>query len=490
MAKSSGQIAIVLFDEHVLSVLKVRPTSKGVDVVAHEVERGSWPAADGSLESALRAFVDKHAIRDDDVYTVLPRHEITSRILVLPSADPEEIQGMIRLSAEEYVPYPLHDLVIDQCLLSRLEDGSSRVMAVFAHKDLVNAHMALLEKVRIEPRQIYLSTACLASAAIVSGGPDNEDRYALVNLSSGGIEAIVVRGRHLEYGRAVATVQDWSLQGESAVEAMHDLAMEVRGSLSAYRRESDDGMGAEVVYLCSDWADVKKPAEELTHEIGRETGPAAFVDKLVVHGREKLKSLALVSLGAALAVQDRAPVAVNLVPATVLASREAAKVKRGALRIALVAALFLASLGALYAQAVMQRRAYINELNQAMAELSPRAEDIRTKQRNLEVLQNQVSREGSLVELLAMVCDAMPGQNINITHINFRHGEHLGIAGRARDVQYVDRLTERLRATGIEQFSQASQAYTTVVQERSADVLNYAITMGFPGAEISGEEIE
>lgn len=486
----SGQIAILLVEEHLLSVLKVRPTSKGVDVLAHEIEYGSWSAGDGTLETGLREFVDKHKIRDDDVYTVLPRHEITSRILVLPSVDLEEIKGMIRLSAEEYVPYPLHDLVIDQCVLARIDDGSSRVMAVFAHKDLVNEHMALLDKVRVEPRQIYLSTACLASAAIASGGPEGDDRYALVNLASGGLEAIVVHEGRLEYGRAVATVQDWSLHGESTVEALHDLAMEARGSLSAYRRESEDGLGAETVFLCSDWADVKLPAEELGNELGRDTSPASFVDKLVVHGRDKLKSLAMVSLGAALAVQDRAPVAVNLVPASVLATREVAKVKRSALRLALVSLFFVACLGALYVQALQQRESYLTELNRAMAEIGPRAEDIRAKQHNLDVLQNQVSREGSFVELLARACDAMPSQNINITHINFRHREHLGLAGRARDLQYVDRLTERLRATGIQQFSQAAQAYTTQIQERSVDVLNYAITMGFPGADVSDEEFE
>ena len=490
MSKGTGHITILLVDEHLLSVLKVRPTSKGVDVVAHEMERGAWSATDGSLEAALRAFVEKHGLRNDDVYTVLPRHEITSRILVLPSNDLEEIKGMIRLSAEEYVPYPLHDLVIDQSVLARLQDGSCRVMAVFAHKSLVSEHMALLDKVGIEPRQIYLSTACLASAAIAVGRPEQDDRYALVNLSSGGLEAIVVRDGHLEYGRAVATVQDWSLQGDSAVEAMHDLAMEVRGSLSAYRRESEDGMGADTVYLCSDWADVTRPAEELSTEIGRDVGPVASIDKLVLHGRDKLKSLALVSLGAALAVQGRAAVSANLVPDTVLASREMRKVKRVTLRFALMAAVFVGSLGMLYVQAVQERRNYLAELDQAIQEIEPRAENIRAKQRNLAVLQDQVSREGSLIDLLSIVCDAMPSQNINITHVNFHHGEQLGIAGRARDVQYVDRLTERLRATGIPQLSQATQAYTTVVQERSADVLNYAITMHFPGAETANEEEE
>ncbi len=489
MAKGTGHINILLVDEHLLSLLQVRPTSKGVDVVAHEVEHGAWSAQDGTLETALRAFVQMHQLAGEDVYTVLPRHEITSRIVVLPSADMDEIQGMIRLSAEEYVPYPLNDLVLDQCLLARLADGSSRVMAVFAHKDLVSAHMAMLGKVGIEPKQIYLSTACLASAAIASGGPE-ADRYALVNLSPGGLEALVIKDGHLEYGRAVATVRDWSLQGDTAVEALHELSVEVRGSLSAYRRESEDGVGVDAVFLCSDGVDVSRAAEDLTQETGRDAGPAAFMDTIVTHGRELLKSLPMVSLGAALAVQGRAPVSVNLVPETVLASREMAVVRRVTVRFALVALVFVVSLIALYFQAVQQRRVYIDELSAAINEISPRAEDIRAKQRNLAVLQNQVSREGSLLDLLAVVCDAMPAQHINITHVNFRHGEHLGIAGRARDVQYVDRLTERLRATGVMQLSQATQSYTTVVQERSADVLNYAIGMNFPGAEVleEGEE--
>jgi Tfp pilus assembly protein PilN len=370
-----------------------------------------------------------------------------------------------------------------------LPDGSARVLAVFAHKDLVQSHMALLQKAGLEPRQIYLSTACLASAAIASKGP-SEDRYALVNLSSGGVEAIVLNQGRLEYGRAVATVQDWSLADESQAEALHDLSMEVRASLSAYRRESEDGVGADVVYLCSDWADVTRPAAELGQETGREVAPAAFIDTLVVHGRNKLQALALVSLGAALMVQGRAPVAVNLVPASVRASRELAKVKRVGVRVALVAAVFLASLGLLYLQSVSQRRAYVDELNAAINQLTPRVEDIRSKQRNLTVLQNQVSREGSLLELLALACQAMPSQHINITHVNFRHGNHLGIAGRARDLRYIDSFTERLRQSGIPQLAQASQAYANVIQERSADVLQFAVTIPFPRPDTAEEEHE
>ena len=41
-----------------------------------------------------------------------PRHEITARIIELPSQDPDELVGMIRLGCEEYVPYPADELII------------------------------------------------------------------------------------------------------------------------------------------------------------------------------------------------------------------------------------------------------------------------------------------------------------------------------------------------------------------------------------------
>ena len=165
MSRKSPNISILQFGEHLIARLRVRRSGKGIDIIAYDVERGNWPAKDGSLDEALKDFAARHNLAEDHVFSIIARHEMTARILELPSQDPAEIAGMIRLSAEEYVPFPADELLIDQCILQKLPDGRSKVLAVFAHQDVVNAHVKTLHHAQLEPEQIFLSTACLAAIA-------------------------------------------------------------------------------------------------------------------------------------------------------------------------------------------------------------------------------------------------------------------------------------------------------------------------------------
>jgi len=490
LTRKTNHISIVQFDEHLISRLRVRKSSKGVDVIGFDQERGEWSAEDGTLEAALKEFAEKHLLAEDLVYTVLPRHDMTARILTLPSQDPEELEGMVRLSAEEYVPFPAEELVVDQCVLRKTPDGQSKVLAVFTHRDVVDTHIALLKSAKLDPVQVYLSTACLASAAI-SAKREGPRRYALVNLASGGLEAIVLEGGCLEYGRAIASVQDWGLADEAATEVMEELSVEVRASLSAYRRESEDGEGVEAVYLCSDWADVAHHCGTLEHEVGFECSPAPFMKALVLHGAEHLTALPLAALGAALAAQDRAAVTIRLLPESVIEQREHAKSKANAIRFGGLAAAILCAVVGVYVQAVHQRRSYIRELEARIAEVEPRAEGIISKQRQLGILQKQVDRSGSVIELLAALCNLYPESEINITRLQFAHGEGMDVWGRAMKLQDVETLARTLIETGkstIPQFARAQQVYELRVRERNLDVLHYNITLPFPEAEESESE--
>ena len=159
---------------------------------------------------------------------------------------------MIRFSAEEYVPYPVDELIIQNAILRREPGGESKVLAVLAHRDVLKNHLAPLRKAGIIPQRVLLSTACLANA-VTAARPPAQGAYALANLSSSGLEILVFLGSKLLFGRGVASEQDWSKRGADAAGADEELAIEVRGSLSAYRRESEDGEGAENVYLASDY---------------------------------------------------------------------------------------------------------------------------------------------------------------------------------------------------------------------------------------------
>jgi len=479
LSHKSNYISILQFDERLMSRLRVHRSAKGVEVISHDVEQGDWNVRDGSLEAALKAFAAKYKLADDTVYTILPRHEITARIIELPSQDPDELVGMIRLSCEEYVPYPAEELIIDQCILQKVAGGQARVLAVFAHRDVVDGHMRLLQNAGIEPKQIYLSTACLASAAMAGAAPA-AGRFALMNLASGGLEILVMAGRRLEYGRAVASPQDWSLAADTAnpasAEIQEELQVELRASLSAHRRESDDGEGVDIIYLSSDWTPVKDHCCLLANDFAEECREAPFVRELAVRGADTLRGIPLAALGAALLAQERGEVSIRLLPESVMAARRRSGSKQKAVRYAVAAGFVLAGIALYYGQAVYQRQSYIKKLRAQIAQVEKRAQGIASKQKQLQIIKEQVEQDDNVLHLLSELCQVYPESGMNITRFVYSHKERLEVYGRAKVLDEVFKLTNDLRALGkasLKQFAQAQQAYYVKSNERGQEVWDY-----------------
>ena len=473
MSRKSPNISILQFGEHLIARLRIRRSAKGIDVLDYDIERGNWPAKDGSLDEALKNFATTHNLAEDHVFSIIARHEMTARILELPSQDHAEIAGMIRLSAEEYVPFPADELLIDQCILQKLPDGRSKVLAVFAHQDVVNAHVKTLHHAQLEPEQIFLSTACLASAAIAA--KQGAGRFALVNLASEGLEVVVIRDGQLEYGRAVASSQN--------IEDMEEeLRVEIRASLSAYRRESEDGESVNDIYLASDCADVAPHCLALAPEFEQPCAPAQFITSLLNQDAAPVPAFAAAPLGAALLAQDRGAVSIRLLPAALVAARQRSDVKRKAIHLAAAGLVVLAGLGILYGQAARQRRAYLRDLRAEISQIEPAAQQIASKQKQLRILQTQVERSGSVVELMASLVDLFPAAGMNITRLIYSRETGLEVYGRAENLTQVERLAQDLIDVGkasLAQFARAEQAYEHKVLERNIEVLDYKIVVPF-----------
>ncbi len=482
MARKSNNISILQVDPQCIARLQARKTPKGLEVLRHDVLRGAWRLEDGSLEQAVRAFADETGLRDDMVCTVLPRHDITTRILTLPTQSPEEAASMVRLSAEEYVPFTADELIIDQCILEKLPSGEASVLAALAHRDVVEGHLAMMRRADIEPARIMLSTACLASAAAAALGDDAEPA-AIVNLASCGIEALMVARGRPRYGRAIPTVQDWALSGEEASGAMHELAIEVRGSLSAHRRESEDGADVEKVYLCSDWAEIAPTAAALGPEIGRDCVVAGdLVKKIVSRGADQITATPLVALGAALEAQDRSAFRINLLPVSVARARKLEGARMNLLLGAGVAAAIGLVLCGLYYQASWQRQRLIQELERQAAAVSPLAKGVAAKQEQLQILRRQVDRTGTVLELMAAIFDAAPESRVSLTRMTFQREDGINLWGHALSVDDVQGFAEALRNAaqgGLHRLAQARSVYWQQGQERGSWIFMYQIAIPF-----------
>lgn len=463
-------------------MLQVKTSTREINVLNHALEQGHW-STDDSLTDALSEFVKKHEIANDRLFTVIPRYDVTSRILTLPSEDADEIAGMAELAAHDFVPYPPEEIRVAHSILGKNDEGESRVLVVVAHHDIIDHHVQILHSLGLNPEKVLLSTACLANAAAAIA-TDEDDRVAYANLTPGGLEVIVLQGRSLLYGRGVATETSWELNDESKDQVLAELASEVLTSLAAQRRDSEDGRGASELFLASNVADSIELAEALDQEIDTLCAPVT-VDALVT-GTHSLKHIPFVALGAVMTAQGRGTCQIDLTQKGELARRASSGLRAKGLRIAAALAILVSAISILYVQAVNQRTAYLNELETRADELRPAVREAVFKRRHFERVQNEVVRHQSALELLAVFCEIAPTAGINIGGFNYKNDDSITVFGRAKALSLVDQLAEDLRKSGrsnVPQFAQASILYRNRGEERRKEIFNFSISIPFPKEE-------
>ncbi len=483
----SGALAVLQFDSTGMGLLRVQPEGESVRVLSHATQPGAWHD-DASMGAALRAFAAEHILPGDSLYSILPRYDITLRLLELPSQDDAEIDGMLHLNAGEHVPYADEDLLIRHSRLYNLPGGESMVLAVFARANVVDAHVALLQGAGLEPEQIFLSTACLLSSAATTA-PAEPERFALVHVASGGMEVVVFDARRPVYVRGVSMPHGWSLPEEGS--APEELITELRASLSSYRRESIDGMGVEQLYLSADTLDPAELVTALEMETGKDCSAATFLRTGLGNAEAVQGALPAALFGGALAAVGKARYAMHLLPEHVRQSRQMTGLRVQALRVAVVLLVALVASGVVFAQRVWQYNAYISELEAQVKILAPQAEGVAEKQAALNIIARQVAREGNVLEQLGAVAAALPEDGINLTRMAYERPNGMEVWGRALTTDNVADFTARIRAAGtgvLAMLETAHRMYEQKDVEREQPVIMYHVAI--PTTEVEGEALD
>lgn len=447
MARRGANITILQFSGRHIGALQLRRGQRALDVAGCYSAEGAWPSPEDRA-SALKAFAAEHQLASDQIYTVLPRHDMTARILNLPSHDISEIEGMVRLGAEEFVPYALDDLIVDQTILERLDDGHALVLAVFVHRDVVEQHIATLRAAGLDAEQIFVSTACLSGAA-QAAYPDAAEPFALVNLASGGLEALVMRRGVLVYDRGIAAVQDWTHLAEGDPEVGEELLVEVRSSLSAYRRESPDGAGVEQVLVCSDGFDVAA-AVRVLEETGGYNVAAADLSGIAQAADAPGLRIPPALLGGALSALGKNPVSINLIPKTVRQARASALGRKKAIAWSVLLVAGLVAVLALYRVEIHQRQQLIEKLDAQIAEVRPLAEQVKRKRNNLRLLEKRVDRTATPLQILALISSQCDPDEISFLEYEYERGKEIKIEAQVTDLAKSTEFVERIQALGAE----------------------------------------
>jgi Tfp pilus assembly protein PilN len=413
-------------------------------------------AAPAAAGESLRALLKTARMAGASVIGVLPREQVITRLVKLPSTDPGEVGPMVELYAKAQLPYPRAQTVVDFHVL-RQEEGFSTVAVIACQRELVDRHLAVLREAGLEPALLTLSSwgvlGWYRRLQRSAERPAIEEPALVINVDDARTDLVLVRRERLLLSRSVGQgAADWADAGE----AVELLALEVERSRAAIQKDLPDVEMRSLVL--TGMGELPAWSEQLAQRLG--------LPSSVVEGRRPLQGwvgpmttpISTVVVGGLACGPDGR--VLNLNPPEI---RQQARHRRQVRELSAVGALTVGVLvlGAcgLALQGFRHRRHAVR-LEQALGQVEPAARAVQEQTRSVQLVAELLDKRRRFAETLAGVFGATPA-TITLESLAFdgprRELLLRGTAGSTQAVlDYIAQL-ERLEGVDAVQLKYATQ---------------------------------
>jgi type IV pilus assembly protein PilM len=211
------------------------------------------------LGEALKAFFKKHKLPKKDVRLGIAANRIGVRTFDLPDvSDPHQRENAILFRAQEVLPIPVHEAVLDYHILdAEFGEEKPRVLLVVAYRELVDGFVEACEIAEITLAGIDLEAFALLRALGAPPDTDEARTAAHVAVSIGHHRSTVAvsNGRICEFTRVVdwggdkldvAIARTVGITPQEAVPLKHSLSLIRRAGSSAEEQAVLDAVVGEV----------------------------------------------------------------------------------------------------------------------------------------------------------------------------------------------------------------------------------------------------
>ncbi|HEX9779837.1 MAG TPA: type II secretion system protein GspL [bacterium] len=389
----------------------------------------SAPVADGDDEAQLlRRLIAPLKPAGARVVAVLPREQVLVRTVSFPSEEARELAQMVELYARANLPYPREQVVVGFSVLGR-HGGFARVAVVAAQHDAIERELAWLNQAGLPS----------ASVAVSSWGvwgwyrlrAESAEPTLVIHIDETRTDFTVIAERRLMSSRGLAQgASDWASQAD----ARELVALEAERSVATARKDLPDlELRAAVlagVGIPPAWADAvsrRLGVPVTVMEAGRTGGDGASIvaEGLAVSGPEEIPNLAP--------------------PERRARARHEAQARELGLAGALLVTAFALAFAVLQARVSRLERA-AGGLQRALDEITPRAEDAKTRKHALETVAGLLRGRRRLAVVLGGILGATPeAVRLEAVTVEGERGETT-VRGHASSTQTVLAYVESITA--------------------------------------------
>jgi type IV pilus assembly protein PilM len=143
--------------------------------------------ADGDLLAAeLKEFWSSHSFKGKTVYLGVANQKVVVRLLDFPRMSPDDLKGAIGFEAQDHIPMPMDEAILDYMVLGPQGVGSNldRILIVAAQKEMISRYATAIRSAGLRPQGIDVKALSLLRSTLPSALFDDEGATLLLDIAS------------------------------------------------------------------------------------------------------------------------------------------------------------------------------------------------------------------------------------------------------------------------------------------------------------------
>jgi len=399
-------------------------------------------ADEKKLSATLSELLKELPHRVGRVFASIPRSQITTRILVLPSTQPTELAKMVDFQVEKEIPFPKEKIVFDNYPIEITEEGYSRLLLVIAGREVIQRYLNILKGSKLFPDALFFSSQGLVSWYKMLQREKDEDAFvALVDIDHFMTHVEIIRRGKLYFTRSFM-IGAKQLSGQAAQEAF---LQELNRTFVAFKKEMTSEAMTKIVLT-----GIASIATQLEQLIGtRWSIPVESVD----FGEhcpmaDALKEQALqmnVSFSSSVGFLIKPEKRINLLPRAEKRARRDRMIRRSAVQFAVLVIGILALLGFMVGNSIHRQQKALSRLTERLQQLEPTALKIEMMEKQLSALELRDQKADIILEILRELYQIVP-ENAFLTYLII-DSERVSLRGRSNNLATVLEFAKSLESS-------------------------------------------
>ena len=153
--------------------------------------------ADHDLLSAeLKEFWNSHSFRGKNAYLGVANQKVVVRLLDFPRMSPEDLKGAISFEAQDHIPMPIDEAVLDYVVLGPAGEGSDldRILIVAAQKEMIGRYASVVRSAGLRPQGIDVKALSLVRSTLPNALFDDEGAILLLDVATEITNLVIAQG--------------------------------------------------------------------------------------------------------------------------------------------------------------------------------------------------------------------------------------------------------------------------------------------------------